>query len=506
MGRIIHTIYTLGSTFFKKKPQTLRLGCKGRWGLSPLSIALDHFNSHLYVVGQSGQGKSKFLQQLLYQLASTNWGCGIFDPHSDLASDLLAQLASYPRGDPWLSDVNNQKRLIYLDPSRTDYLIPFNICKSTTSTPYEIAENVVEAFRRVWPETLAEAPRFAQILRNAILVLALKGLSLLELEPLLTVSEFRKRMLSEIPDPLVVSFFEHQYNRWGREQAIFASPVLNKVSAFLFKPQVRCMLGANDNYLDFRRILDEGKILIVNLGGFHDEETQRLLGSLLVTSLEQAAFSRSNQAPTERRPFFCMIDEFPLFCSRDQTSLARILSECRKYRLHLGLAHQTITQLPGERIQGALENAKLKVIFGTGRQTAQAIVGDLFMPDPTAVKHEVIDEQAQERSHPLYNPLSEQFETFTQTIQRLERRQVLIKLPESEKIVKVRVPDVPACRLADDYMERLKIFLARQVGKPQKQLEAEINERAHQHSIPLGLVEAPLSSAQRQESLDSFWQ
>lgn len=419
MGHFLHTLYTLRSAFLKKKTAKLHLGNQGLLGLSPISIPLDDFNSHLYVVGQSGQGKSKFLQQLLYQLCFTNWGCGVFDPHSDLASDLLAQLGTYPRGDPWLAQSNNRSRLIYLDPSRDDYLIPFNIFKSTTNTPYEIAENVVEAFRRVWPETLAEAPRFAQILRNAALILALKGLSLLELEALLTNVDFRRRLLADISDPLVVSFFEHQYNRWGREQAIFASPVLNKVSAFLFKPQVRCMLGANDNYLDFRQILDEGKILIVNLGGFHDEETQRLLGSLLVTSLEQAAFSRSTQSPAKRRPFFCMIDEFPLFCSRDQTSLARILSECRKYRLHLGLAHQTITQLPGERIQGALENAKLKVIFGTGRQTAQAIVGDLFMPDTQSVKHEVTDEMAKERSHPLFDPLSEQFETFTQTIQRL---------------------------------------------------------------------------------------
>lgn len=508
MRHWLHTLYTLVSPLRKKRPTAkLHLGTQGIWNRSSISVSLDEFNSHLYVVGQSGQGKSKFLQQLLHQLAFTTWGCSIFDPHSDLATDLLAQLASSsPRGDPWLTDENNRKRLIYLDPSRTDYLIPFNICKSTTNTPYEIAENVVEAFRRVWPETLAEAPRFAQILRNAVLVLALKGLSLLELEPLLTDAAFRQRLLAELPDPLAVSFFEQQYNRWGREQAIFASPVLNKVSAFLFKPQVRYMLGANDNYLDFRRILDEGNVLIVNLGGFHDEETQRLLGSLLVTSLEQAAFSRSNQVPSLRRPFFCMIDEFPLFCSRDQTSLARILSECRKYRLHLGLAHQTITQLPGERIQGALENAKLKVIFGTGRQTAQAIVGDLFMPDPTQIKHEVTDEQAQERSHPLFNSLSEQFEVFTQMIQRLGRRQVLIKLPEAEKVAHVRVPAVPKACLTAAQLEQMKAYLVQQRGKSYQQLEAEIAQRAKQHQVPLVIANTASTAINERQPMDDFWQ
>ena len=151
---------------------------------------------------------------------------------------------------------------------------------------------------------MAEAPRFAQIMRNAVLVLVLCGLSLLELEPLLTQTEFRNRLLERVDDPLVVSFFKHQYDRWGREQPIFVSPVLNKVSAFLFKPQVRYMLGANENRLDFRTILDQGHILILNLGCFRDEETQRLLGSLFLTSLEQAAFSRSHQPPAATAAFF----------------------------------------------------------------------------------------------------------------------------------------------------------------------------------------------------------
>jgi len=342
----------------------------------------------------------------------------------------------------------------------------------------------VEAFRRVWPETLAEAPRFAQILRNAALILALNGLSLLELEPLLTNKAFRMRLLATTTDPLAVSFFTHQYDKWGREQAIFASPVLNKVSAFLFKPQVRLMLGANENCLDFRQILDTGQVLIVNLGGFHDEETQRLLGALLITALEQAAFSRSHQAPAARNPFFCLIDEFPLFCSRDQTSLARILSECRKFRLHLGLAHQTVTQLPGQRIQGALENAKLKIIFGTGRQTAEAIVKDLFSPDPHAIKHEVADAEAQDRSHPLFDPLFEQYETAIQRIQQQPSQHVLVKLPERDGVLQAQIPRVPRARISVQQLEAWKRYLARRRGKAYAQLETEIAHRTKQFGIP----------------------
>lgn len=481
------------SLLFGQPHPKVVIGHHGLLGLSSLTLDLDHhFNTHLYIVGQSGQGKSKFIQHLLYQLVFTDWGCGVFDPHSDLANDLVAQLASYPSHRPWLSARVNQQRLIYLDLARADYLLPCNLLKSSYASPYEIAENIVEAFRRVWPDTLTEAPRFAQILRNAIVVLVLNGLTLVELEPLLTNKDFRRRLLAAMPpEPLVVSFFTHQYDRWGREQALFVSPVLNKVTAFLFKPQIRTMLGAQENRLDFRDIIDRRKVLIVNLGGFHDEETQRLFGSLLVTSLEQAAFSRSNVQDSARRPFFCMIDEFPLFCSRDQTSLARILSECRKFRLHLGIAHQTVTQLPGQRIQGALENAKLKVIFGTGRQTAQAIVGDLFMPDPHAVKHEVADEAAQEKSHPLYSQLAEQFEVETQKIQRLHRQQVLVKLPEHEHVIHARTPVVPPSRITAQRLEDWKRFLVKQCGQPREQLEAEIRVRAQRFGVPTMQADTP---------------
>lgn len=491
-------------TFFDSPHTKLCIGARDRLGLWPVHLSLKRFNTHLYVVGASGQGKSKFLQHVLHELTTKGWGCGVFDPHSDLASDLLAQLAAYPKNSPWLYHPMNRRRVLYLDPSRSDYIVPCNILKNRSSSSYEIAENVVEAFRRVWPETLAEAPRFAQIMRNAVLVLIERGLSLLELEPLLTNAEFRARMLVKVKDPLVVSFFVNQFNRWSkREQPIFISPVLNKVSAFLFKPQVRYMLGAEENRLDLRSIIDSGKVLIINLGCFRDEETQRLLGSLFLTSLEQAAFSRSDQPSALRRPFFCMIDEFPLFCSRDQTSLARILSECRKYRLHLGLAHQTITQLPGARIQGALENAKLKIVFGTGRQTAESIVKELFMPNPKAIKHTVHDAEAQERSHPVFDPLLEQIEIFTQTIQRLRRRKVLVKLPDRERVYRLRVPNVPPSRLGAQHLEKIKSALAKAVGKPCTAIEEEIVKRAKRNGVPL-YVQASQSSSF--ESKEEVWQ
>lgn len=187
------------------QPQ-VSLGTRGFLGLSRLTVALEQLQTHLYLVGASGSGKSKYLQHLLYQLILGGAGCGVIDPHSDLASDLIARLACYPRHNPWLASPVNRRRVIYLDPSRTDVVVPVNLLRNSVATPYEIAENIVEAFKRVWPETLAEAPRFAQILRNALLVLTARGLTLLELEPFLTHREYRSRLLTNFLDPQVVSF------------------------------------------------------------------------------------------------------------------------------------------------------------------------------------------------------------------------------------------------------------------------------------------------------------
>lgn len=448
----------LPSWLARRKTDRVFLGTTGWFGLSSVSVPLADYNTHLYVVGQSGSGKSKLLQHLLFELITKGWGCGVIDPHSDLVNDLIAQL--YEAG--WLPKPPNAQRVLLLDPSQSDVIVPANPLNCSYANAYEVAENIVEAFRRVWPDTLAEAPRFAQILRNALVVLAANNLSLAELEPLLTQRKRRQQWLAQVADPEIVAFFTDQYNRWGREQVLMAGPVLNKIAAFLFQPPVRAAFSASENRLDLRMMMDQGTVLLADLGGLTGE-TQQLYGSLLVTSLEQAAMSRRNQDLAKRRPFFCMIDEFPFFCSRDPTTLARILSEARKFNCLLGLSHQTIAQTD-QRMQGALENAKLKCVFATGRGTAKALAEQLFFLNPDQIKHEVPDLDAQERSHPLYAPLSEQFQMDVQRLMRLKRRRMLVKLPDRDTVLTLRVPLVPPRRIGNITLAAVKRFLLQQSG------------------------------------------
>jgi hypothetical protein len=487
------------SIFSSPPKQQVCLGTWGLFGLSRLNLDFEQLRTHLYLVGASGSGKSKYLQHILFHLATAGWGCGVIDPHSDLANSLIAQLASSPKHKPWLSNPANRRRVIYVEPSRTDIVVPVNPLKNSIATPYDIAENIVEAFKRVWPETLAEAPRFAQILRNSLLVLTVRGLTLLELEPFLTHGEYRRHLLTNFPDNQVNSFFATQYNHWGREQVIMASPVLNKVSAFLFQPAVRLSLGATENRLDLRAIMDHRQVLIVDLGGLTGE-TQQLYGSLLVTSLEQAAISRRNQLAGERQPFFYFIDEFPNFMTRDSVTLARILSEVRKFNVFLGLAHQTIAQTDG-RMQGALENAKLKMIFGTGRQTAEVLAPMLYLPQSNVIKHVVEDADYQERSHPLFEPLYNQVEMAVQKIMSLRKRHVLVKLPEEKSVIELRTPTVPTLQFSPAHLIQVKTLLAKQSGYLRQQAEEEITRRSQRAVEPTSSTEGKSG-----EWLEELWQ
>ncbi len=341
---------------FYHRKDDLILGRTGPFSFFPsVRISPEQRATHMYVLGITGQGKSKLLQHCIFQDIVSGRGCGLLDPHSDLAQDLLSSLAA----SGFFSDQKNQERVIYFDPSRHDYCIPFNVLE-TAYPPYTTAINVIEAFRRTWPESLAEAPRFTNILLASLLTLIANRLTLVELPRLLTDKRFRESLLHNLEDTNIISVFHYRLDRWGREQPLILESILNKVSAFSLNPSLRLMLGQRENRLDFRQVMDEGKVLIVDLGHC-DGETRRLVGSLIVTAMEQAALSRKDQPTQERRPFYFYIDEFQDFCANESsmTTLAHIFSESRKFGLHLTLAHQTLGQMSNDRLQSALGNMVL---------------------------------------------------------------------------------------------------------------------------------------------------
>ncbi|MEP7285507.1 MAG: type IV secretion system DNA-binding domain-containing protein [Chloroflexota bacterium] len=362
---------------------------------------------HLYVLGITGKGKSKFLEHLIVQDIVAGHGCGVIDPHSDLARNVFGHLVT----NGYLASLPHMRRLLYLDMTDSEHLPAFNVL-AVPGEPYAIAQLVIEAFRRTWPEALKEAPQFSNVMLAALVVLIKTKHTLVQIHRLLVDKPWRDERLAEADDAEAEAFFRDRYEKWGRDAPGMIESTLNKVSAFTFNPTLKRMLGARENALDFRVLMDERKILLCDLGG--EPETRRLLGSLLVTFLEYAAFTRRDIPAQQRTPFYLYMDEFQDFSANDGSakSLAQILSEARKFGLHLTLAHQSLSQLQ-TRLAGAIGNIQTKVLFGMSRQDAEIFGRALGQVDNRAVK----DSPKTTTQHPLYESLPEQWEQWVSSLQ-----------------------------------------------------------------------------------------
>lgn len=454
----------------------ITIGTHGFLNLFKTRIPLSTLDTHHYIVGMTGKGKSSYMLSLAHQLITQEQGVAVVDPHGDLVSDLLMLLDSYPQKSPWLSSPENRKRIIYLD-ARSDYVVPFNPLAAIHAEPFVIAQSVIEAFRRTWP-TLDAAPRFADIARHSLLTLIENRLSLIELPRLLTDKPYREELLANVQNPKLIHFFHDRFDRWGRDTPLMIESLLNKTTALTLNPFLEPMLSA-PTCLNLRAVMDEGKVLLINLRT-PDEETRTLLGSLIMTMFEQQALSRESLPKEKRRKFFLMVDEFQKFTANEGSvvTLAEILSEARKYALHMIFAHQSWGQLSSyQRLSGALEQAQVKAIFGTGRQTAQALASSIYLPDPDLVKHTVDDPEQQLRTHPLYEQVSTQIERATGNIMRLKKRRILVQLPDCETPILLNTPTIPPLRVSRARLSHLKSLLARQHGIPRQ-------NRTHEYKAP----------------------
>ena len=295
----------------------------------------------------------------------------------------------------------------------------------------------------------------------------------MELPRLLTDKRFREGLLDNIDDPELVSVFHDRMDRWGREEPLILESILNKVSALTLNPILRTILGQRENKLNFRKIMDEGMVLIADLGRC-DSETRRLLGSLIVTTLEQAAIGRKDEPLRNRRPFYFYIDEFQDFCANEASSmtLSHILSEARKFGLSLSLAHQTLGQMTSERMQSALGNMGTKVIFAIDRYDAEVMAKKLFTVEIEKIKHEVEDVKQQDRTHPIFYSLQEGWEEAVQAIQELKPRTCLVKAPY-RRVVKLHTMAVPERRETEHQLDSLLRGLLERNGSPYPTVQSE---------------------------------
>jgi DNA helicase HerA-like ATPase len=285
---------------------------------------------HMYIIGKTGTGKSTLIENMVISDIKEGQGLALIDPHGDLVEDVLHFVPKRRIED-----------VIYFNPADIEYPIAFNPLESVhPDHHYLVASGLISVFKKIWSEFWG--PRLEHILRHSILtLLEYPKSTILDMPRLLTDKEFRNGIIQRITNQQVREFwlFEFEkYSAWLRSEAI--SPILNKIGQFLTSIPLRNIVGQKENRFDLRKVMDEGRVLLVNLAkGKLGEENCSLLGAMLVTKIWLASLSRAELPEKQRKSFYLYVDEIHNFLT---LSFADILSEARKYGLNLILAHQYI--------------------------------------------------------------------------------------------------------------------------------------------------------------------
>lgn len=318
---------------------------------------------HVYIIGQTGAGKSGLLELFALSDIFYNQGYCIIDPHGDFAIDNLRFIPQ-----------NRIKDVVYFNPADTQYPVAFNPLElSDVTRKPNICSEVIGVLKRMFGDSWG--PRLEHILRFTLLALLDRpGSTLLDISRILTDKDFRKETLDYCTDVTVLQFWKHEFGQWNEKQVNESiAPVLNKVGAFTANPIIRNIIGQAHSSFDVRKIMDEGKILVVNLSkGLIGEDNAGILGSFLVTKIQLAAMSRSDIPDvSKRRPFYLYVDEFQNFAT---DSFSVILSEARKYGLNLTVANQYIAQMTDSVRDAVFGNVGTTISFRVSADDAPILV------------------------------------------------------------------------------------------------------------------------------------
>ncbi len=322
----------------------------------------------MYLLGKTGTGKSTLLETLMLDDIGKGKGMALLDPHGDLVQRIRA-----------LIPANRQADVIDFDLTRADQPFGFNPLANVAVDKRPLAcSGLIQVFKHLWNDSWG--PRLEHILRNCLLsLLDYPAADLADISRILSDKAFRNKVMTFVQNAKVKEFWTDEYEKYPERFRVEAiSPIQNKVGAFLSHPLLRKILTEPAEKLSFRRIMDSGKILLVNLAkGSIGEDTANLLGSLLISRFDLAALSRANIAEDERRDYTLYLDEFQNYTTE---SLSFMLSELRKHRLRLVLAHQYLTQVTPNIRDAILGNVGTIVVFRIGAMDAETLAME-FAPE-----------------------------------------------------------------------------------------------------------------------------
>src|SRR3989339_1882977 len=339
-------------------------------------IKTDDRRRHTYLIGKTGMGKSVTLENMIIQDIIAGKGLCVVDPHGELVEKVIKFIPP--------SRIND---VVYINPADLSFPIAFNVLESVSEEHrHLVASGLLGIFKKLWAESWG--PRLEYVLNNAIMaLLEYPGSTLLGVMRLLVDKSFRKKVINKVTDPIIKSFWVEEYSKYpDRFQAEAIAPIQNKVGRFLSSALIRNILGQVKSSFSMRDIMDNQKILLLNLSkGRVGEDNSALLGAMMITKIQLAAMSRVDTPEEERKDFYLYVDEFQNFATE---SFANILSEARKYRLNLIIAHQYIEQVE-ENVQAAVfGNVGTLIAFRVGAADAEFLEKEFF---PTFTQEDLVN-------------------------------------------------------------------------------------------------------------------
>lgn len=423
---------------------------------------------HIYSIGKTGMGKSTFLENMAIQDIQNGNGMAFLDPHGKTADLLLEYIPEHRIQD-----------VIYFAPFDIEYPISFNVMEDVgPDRRHLVVSGLMSAFEKIWVD--AWSARMAYILQNTLAaLLEYPGATMLGINRMYSDKAYRQKVVDNISDPSTRSFWVDEYAKYTERFAAEATPAIqNKVGQFTSNPLIRNIIGQPHSTFDIRKIMDEKKILIVNLSkGQVGENNANLLGSMLVTKIYLAAMSRADASPAElaKLPnFYLYVDEFQSFANK---SFADILSEARKYKLSLNITHQYVEQMPDEVRAAVFGNVGTMISFRVGSHDAELLAKE-FAPTFTMedlvnlskfqvyLKLMIDNVASQPFSANMLGPIPMPERRFKNEVMQSSRAKYTVKREEVEKQIKEwhaaeikpelkdRRNDAPPSRAKEEYVKK----------------------------------------------------